>query len=123
MHCFGQFHAKPIGWSTVVRNAVIAVPAGVILVLSDNRSGGQTSLMSVVVIAGALILAGFIGRKVWGGREKSDADVVEGLPVGAPAPVPPTDTDGPHGRVERLICELAWWPLPSPSLGVPSAVV
>jgi len=107
-HCFGQFHAKPIGWSTVVRNAVIALPAGVILVLSDNRSGRQTSLMSVVVIAGALILAGFIGRKIWGGREKSDADVVEGLPMGAPAP--PFRLPTPTGRtvaLERLICERA----------------
>src|SRR5919202_1674410 len=30
-HCFGQLHSAPVGWSTLVRNAVLAVVAAVVL--------------------------------------------------------------------------------------------
>jgi methylamine dehydrogenase accessory protein MauD len=30
-HCFGQLHSAPAGWSTLARNAVLAVPAGLVV--------------------------------------------------------------------------------------------
>jgi hypothetical protein len=99
-HCFGQLHARPIGWHTVVRNALFAAVAGLILILSNDRSPDQASFTIIVPIAGAVLLAGFIGNKMWGRGESSDADVVEGLPIGTAAP--PFQLPTPTGDIVAL---------------------
>jgi peroxiredoxin len=36
-HCFGQFHSSPIGWSTLVRNGLLATLAAVVFARGSNN--------------------------------------------------------------------------------------
>ncbi len=38
-HCFGQLHSKPIGWSTLIRNIVLAAIAAFIVMQGQNQVG------------------------------------------------------------------------------------
>src|SRR5215213_5019699 len=40
-HCFGQIAAGPIGWGTLVRNAVLAAVAGFILAQGPDDAGAS----------------------------------------------------------------------------------
>lgn len=55
-HCFGQLHSKPIGWPTLVRNGVLAVPALLILGVGRTDPG-----VSAVAWLGGLTTAERIG--------------------------------------------------------------
>jgi thiol-disulfide isomerase/thioredoxin/uncharacterized membrane protein YphA (DoxX/SURF4 family) len=99
-HCFGQIHSEPAGRSTLVRNALLAALAVVILVGGTGPSvsgalaglnGTQAALVAVSVIAALLAVA---VAQLWRGRRRlnaalalaSAAAAIPGLPRGAPAP-------------------------------------
>lgn len=44
-HCFGQLHSAPVGWSTVIRNGVLAAAAGIVL-----WRGGETPRGAAVAV-------------------------------------------------------------------------
>jgi thiol-disulfide isomerase/thioredoxin len=99
-HCFGQIHSEPAGRSTLVRNAVLAAPAILILVGGrgpsltggvESLNGTQAALVAVSALAAALAAA---AAQLW--REKRglerDLQVLTGrakpagLPRGTSAP-------------------------------------
>lgn len=51
-HCFGQLYSKPIGWPTLVRNALLAAVAGFIIAFGFNNPG-----LSAVAWFGTLAVA------------------------------------------------------------------
>src|SRR6266550_2813250 len=69
-HCFGQLHSAPAGWSTLIRNLVLAGVAGLVVGFGKNMSGpGLTeSFASLTVthgfelLGGALVLMVLIGE-------------------------------------------------------------
>ncbi len=69
-HCFGQLHSAPAGWSTLIRNLVLAGVAGLVVGFGRNMSGqGLTeSFASLTVthgfelLGGALVLMVLIGE-------------------------------------------------------------
>src|SRR5258707_6625444 len=48
--CFGQLHSAPVGWSTLARNSVLAIPAG--LVVSHGQLHTGPSLWEHLAAAG-----------------------------------------------------------------------
>jgi peroxiredoxin/uncharacterized membrane protein YphA (DoxX/SURF4 family) len=69
-HCFGQLHSAPAGWSTLLRNLVLAGIAGVVVgfgrgtpspSLTESLSA-LTATQSFELLAGALVLVVLIGE-------------------------------------------------------------
>jgi peroxiredoxin len=63
-HCFGQLHSEPIGRSTLVRNGVLGLIAGLIVAQGPNRVGssvldGLTNLTAVQIFAFVIVLGLF----------------------------------------------------------------
>jgi peroxiredoxin len=64
-HCFGQLHSAPVGWSTLVRNLVLAAVAGFVLGLGRTNAGasaiGWLGTLAIAqrieLIVGALAIA------------------------------------------------------------------
>jgi peroxiredoxin len=108
-HCFGQMHARPIGFGTLFRNAALTGLGAVVVLGPDGAVGdwwtrleGAERVMALAVVA----LAGVVGLQGWvlfhllrqQGRLVLRLDAVEalvggidagdrpGLPVGALAP-------------------------------------
>jgi peroxiredoxin len=109
-NCFGQLHAAPIGWSTVARNAVLAVVAGFLIWNGENTAVSIVAWLSalstpqrlVVLVAGAALGIGFaavsllqmlrvdapedrLGMPAPNAIPKAQ-DALAGLLVGSPAP-------------------------------------
>src|SRR5258708_38157131 len=100
-HCFGQVHARPLGWSTLLRN--VAFVLGAALIVWGPEAGGTHGLILAAELGGRESLA-FIALTMLTltvaallifleSRSKTNAAIVhqhpattEGLPVGAPAP-------------------------------------
>jgi len=69
-HCFGQVHSAPAGWSTLIRNLVLAGLAGVVVGFGRNTTGpsvveslnGLTVTPGLGLVAGALLLVVLIGE-------------------------------------------------------------
>jgi peroxiredoxin len=69
-HCFGQLHSAPAGWSTLIRNLVLAGLAGVVVGLGSSDTGpdvleslkGITLFQRFELVAGALLLVVLIGE-------------------------------------------------------------
>jgi len=69
-HCFGQVYSRPIGWSTLLRNLVLAAVAGFILGFGRNTPGlsafawlAALSLpQRLELVAGLLLLALLVGE-------------------------------------------------------------
>src|SRR6476646_11187943 len=69
-HCFGQLHSAPAGWSTLIRNLVLAGLAGVVVGFGRNTTGpgvieslnGLTVTPAFELMAGALLLVVLIGE-------------------------------------------------------------
>jgi peroxiredoxin/uncharacterized membrane protein YphA (DoxX/SURF4 family) len=69
-HCFGQLHSAPAGWSTLIRNLVLAALAGV--VVAFGRSTPAPGVLDwlaalsvsqrIVLVAGVVVLALLIGQ-------------------------------------------------------------
>jgi hypothetical protein len=101
-HCFGQLHSAPAGRGTLVRNLVLAVPAGLVAVEGPGPSvsawaGDRTAaeLVAIAAVVAAAVL-GALAVRFWREsvalrRELDDARaelqaLPPGLPVGTLAP-------------------------------------
>jgi uncharacterized membrane protein YphA (DoxX/SURF4 family) len=100
-HCFGAFHSAPAGPGQLVRNAVLAGLAGLVIVEAPVSSvrdvlgarGHPGALLLLVGVATALLAASLelwrqrrhLRQQLVGARRIADA-VPPGLPVGALAP-------------------------------------
>ncbi len=101
-HCFGQLHSEPVGWSTVVRNTVLAVIAGFVVLAGAHDAGtsavgwlGDRSGVEIAgVVVGVVVALVLIGEG-WlllhllqqNGRLLARVESLEaGLPDGAPRP-------------------------------------
>ena len=99
-HCFGQLHSEPAGPSTLIRNAILAAAAALILAGGPGPSldeglasldGPEIALVAVSVLAALLAVA---VAQLWadGRRLRSElkaalgASRPPGLPRGTPAP-------------------------------------
>lgn len=101
-NCFGQLTAKPAGWSTLVRNVLLAIPAIIVLAAgvhihlgsAVSGSGSADLLAALAVLAilcfGALAVQLGVSRYQLGREVKRLRDSLAvfppGLPVGTPAP-------------------------------------
>jgi thiol-disulfide isomerase/thioredoxin/uncharacterized membrane protein YphA (DoxX/SURF4 family) len=112
-NCFGQVHSEPVGASTLVRNGLLALPAGLVLAAGGRGAaasaldglGGLDTATSLAAAALALVVVA-LGVQAWvtlhlmrqhgrillsldqltvGGPVVA-AEPPRGLPVGAPAP-------------------------------------
>ena len=71
-HCFGQLHSAPAGWSTLIRNGVLAALAGFVVWQGGESAGPSavswmgslSALQSVALIVGLLLL-GFLAAQWW----------------------------------------------------------
>jgi methylamine dehydrogenase accessory protein MauD len=87
-HCFGQLHAAPAGWSTLARNAALAVPAALVVWLGWEGGVGPSAVewvlaLSAVQVLGLLavvLVVGLLAARWWWAHR------MVGLPLGAPAP-------------------------------------
>jgi peroxiredoxin len=69
-HCFGQLHSAPAGWSTLIRNLVLAGVAGLVVGFGRSVAGpgvielvsGLTMTQRIEVIIGALLLVVLIAE-------------------------------------------------------------
>ena len=69
-HCFGQLHSAPAGWSTLIRNLVLAGVAGLVVGFGRNTSGpgvmewlgALTITQGFELLGGALVLVLLIGE-------------------------------------------------------------
>jgi peroxiredoxin len=66
-HCFGQLHSEPVGWQTLVRNAVLAAVAGLVVAWGRQYAGpepwawiGRLEGIEFKVAVIALCAAGFV---------------------------------------------------------------
>ena len=74
-HCFGQLHSAPAGWSTLIRNGLLACVAVFILLGGWNNPGaGVTSvtrwlealtITQLVTLIGGLVLLGLVAGQWW----------------------------------------------------------
>jgi methylamine dehydrogenase accessory protein MauD len=72
-HCFGQLHSAPAGWSTLVRNAVLAAPA--VLVVWQGLEGnvgpsavawvGALSGVQLLGLVAAVLVVGLLAVQRW----------------------------------------------------------
>ena len=61
-HCFGQLHSAPAGWSTLVRNLVLAAGAGFVVVGGwDDGGGSITSWTDGLGVGGAVAITAGLG--------------------------------------------------------------
>jgi uncharacterized membrane protein YphA (DoxX/SURF4 family) len=79
-HCFGQLHSAPASGRTVARNLALAAVA---FLLAAEL--GEPILAAALAVAGGGAL---VGALTLGGPRRREADgaLMEGLPIGAPAP-------------------------------------
>ena len=69
-HCFGQLHSTPAGWSTLVRNLVLAALAAIVVALGRSTSGSDvfgwltalTTPQRLEVLAGVGVFALLLGE-------------------------------------------------------------
>src|ERR671933_307156 len=71
-HCFGQLHSAPAGWSTLARNAVLALIAAVVVWHGPTTAGPSavgwlgtlTAIQWVGLVAGLVVL-GLLAAEAW----------------------------------------------------------
>jgi peroxiredoxin len=111
-HCFGQLHSEPVGWSTLIRNLVLAALAGFALARTAGGEAqapfawiGDLSDAGLVALIGGLVLAALvaIGAGIasallrQNGRLLLRVDALEqalrrqGIPLEAVADAPPPE--------------------------------
>ena len=69
-HCFGQLHSEPVGWSTVVRNVVLALIAGLIVATGHTDAGSsavawmgdRSTMEDLGIVVGVLLTLAIIGE-------------------------------------------------------------
>jgi thiol-disulfide isomerase/thioredoxin/uncharacterized membrane protein YphA (DoxX/SURF4 family) len=60
-HCFGQIHSAPAGWGTLIRNAVFAFAAGLVMWQGD-RVGSLEMIQSLNLLLGCAVLVVIAGQ-------------------------------------------------------------
>lgn len=75
-HCFGQIHSEPVGWSTLIRNAVLAAIAGFVVFGGRENAGLSAFLWFADLTAGermqffgGLIICGLLAAIFWNLRK------------------------------------------------------
>lgn len=119
-HCFGQLHSTPVGWTTLMRNVVLAALAGAIILqarisASPSYIAWLTGLdrFQAAVLAFSVAFAALAALSIWAllhllrqnGRLLLRLEAVEEkLGVHPPAPEPglPIDTPAPPFRLPAL---------------------
>jgi peroxiredoxin/uncharacterized membrane protein YphA (DoxX/SURF4 family) len=69
-HCFGQLHSAPAGWSTLIRNLILAAVAGFVVAIGRTTLGpgfldwlgALTVTQRIEVLVGVLVLVLLIGE-------------------------------------------------------------
>ncbi len=69
-HCFGQLHSAPAGWSTLIRNLVLAALAGIVVAFGRSTAGpglldwlaALTVSQRIELVVGVGVLALLIGE-------------------------------------------------------------
>jgi peroxiredoxin len=71
-HCFGQLSSAPVGWSTLVRNGVLAALAGFVVWRGRRTPGpsavswlGHLTTMHLMVALGGAVMLGALGLVGW----------------------------------------------------------
>jgi methylamine dehydrogenase accessory protein MauD len=71
-HCFGQLHSSPAGWSTLVRNGVLAAVASFVLLEGREGAGpsavswlGTLSTVQLLAAIGGLLVLGLLVGAGW----------------------------------------------------------
>jgi peroxiredoxin/uncharacterized membrane protein YphA (DoxX/SURF4 family) len=118
-HCFGQLHASPVGWKTIVRNAALALLAALVIwrgpdsvasasIAWDGLSGSQSAVSGLaiaVVLLAVLQMWSLVHVLRQNGRLLLRLETLEGR-AGAPAePVPaglPVNTLAPAFSLEDM---------------------
>jgi peroxiredoxin len=105
-HCFGQLYSAPVGWTTLIRNGILALVAAFILVWGwddagssvwawwkDLSNGERIGLIAGLIAAIAVIVEGWLIVHLLGqnGRLLLRMDTLEGLVAGGvpTAPIAP----------------------------------
>ncbi|MCA1606130.1 MAG: redoxin domain-containing protein [Acidobacteria bacterium] len=113
-HCFGQIYSRPLGWSTLVRNVLFALAAGIVIWTGPafqpplvstlaHAVAGLNTWQLVILIVGVMAVIGFFLQR----RETPTEQPPEhptGLPIGSPAPdfeLP--EYDGGRTSLARLL--------------------
>jgi cytochrome oxidase Cu insertion factor (SCO1/SenC/PrrC family)/uncharacterized membrane protein YphA (DoxX/SURF4 family) len=121
-HCFGQISSSPAGARTLLRNALLAAPALLIVAYGPGESISAwistRSAAELVAVAGgvAAVALGGICVRLWltnkhlrddlGRANEALAAFPPGLPVGTPAPgFELQDVDGRTTSLEALLAE------------------
>ncbi len=114
-HCFGQMHSEPVGISSLVRNIVLALLAGILIISQPGFQGAELGMTDGEVVQSValltLVMLAFISvvhiRKIITNQDilaqrldlmelisgdsppqerKNAGDPADGLPIGAPFP-------------------------------------
>ncbi|MBC8031836.1 MAG: thioredoxin fold domain-containing protein [Pyrinomonadaceae bacterium] len=117
-HCFGQLHSHPLGWSTLLRNILLALGAG--LLLWQTLTAPVPAIVPLIIESGPigwlLMIAGLIGltfslidsaRRTK--RQAADAATAEETPTGLPlnSIAPAFELPAYHGGSKSLAQLLA----------------
>jgi peroxiredoxin len=116
-HCFGQLHSAPAGPGTLIRNAVLAVPAVFVLAGGPGAhlgswlpSGSARDVLAVIALAALAAFAIQLQlqnrhlRRDLGRLSDATKDFPAGPPIGAPAPrFSMQDVDGNAVVLEELL--------------------
>lgn len=114
-HCFGQIYSRPLGWSTLVRNVVFALAAGMVIgngpsfqpplvpTISHALAGLRT-WQFVTLIVGIIAALGFVLQRLQTKPADHPPEQPTGLPIGAPAPeFELTDYQGGRTSLAQLL--------------------
>ena len=108
-HCFGQIYSRPIGWPTLVRNALFALAGVLVLWIDSNEaplnsvSVFQSPLAITCLVTLALIACTtiFLDRRRSRSGAAASAEILsKGLPVNSAAP--PFELDDYEGGKKSL---------------------
>jgi thiol-disulfide isomerase/thioredoxin len=105
--CFGQLYSRPVGWTTLARNILFALAAG--LLLSSGPIDRSIVPESAMIAGGLLLLTAVGGLAVYLQRRSEKlaygkAAAPAGLPVGSPAPAfDLPHYDGGRGSLEQIL--------------------
>ena len=71
-HCFGQLHSAPAGWSTLIRNLVLAALAGVVVGFGRSNAGldsgswfGTLATAQRIELIGGLVVLAVLAGESW----------------------------------------------------------
>jgi thiol-disulfide isomerase/thioredoxin len=114
-HCFGQLYSKPLGWPTLVRNALFAICAGFVFLELPRAGNTKTStgltpldLLAylVIVLTAATLLILLMNRRKRRSAYDHQKTDPQGLPVGSAAPLfDLASYEGGRGSLKQLLAQ------------------